>query len=372
MATINGTENADTLEGTNDADRIDGLGRAPIRSTAARATTASTRARATTRSTAARAATTSSAATATTASPTTPTVATTGCAAGPATTSSRSRAPRAPRGQDPDRRRRRRGHDHLHQRCGQQGQADHRRGLRRQQHLASRRPRRSTITRAGTSTPSRSRSARAASSIRAARPTTSRPASAAADARTGISSGKGVDAVTLDIDNDARYRLKLGEGQDVVTLRRAASGATDPLVKFKDFAAGDTGDKLDLDAYLASVVTGSPAANAFASGHLRLIQDGADAVLQIDLDGAGTAFGFEDMVWSSRTRRRPTSPPSTSTAWTRPRKPRRRTTSSSDAGRIETTETAPSGAPFCDGSRPARLSGRCRDSAGRRRSCRRP
>jgi Ca2+-binding RTX toxin-like protein len=122
---------------------------------------------------------------------------------------------------------------------------------------------------------------------------------AAADAKTGISTGKGADTLHLDINNDARFRLKLGEGQDVVTL----TGETDsPVVsefkvKIKDFAAGDTGDKLDLDAYLASVVEGAPPANAFASGHLRLVQDGADAVLQIDRDGAGTAFGFEDIVW---------------------------------------------------------------------------
>ena len=61
--------------------------------------------------------------------------------------------------------------------------------------------------------------------------------------------------------------------------------------------AGDTGDKLDVDAYFASVVDGTPPANGFASGHLRLVQDGDDAVLQIDRDGAGTAFGFEDIVW---------------------------------------------------------------------------
>ncbi len=120
---------------------------------------------------------------------------------------------------------------------------------------------------------------------------------AQASARTGISTGKGADQVTLDINTDARYRLKLGEGQDVVTLTAEGDTASDFKVKFKDFTAGDAGDKLDLDAYLASVLEGATGSNAFASGHLRLVQVGDDAVLQLDRDGDGAAFGFEDVVW---------------------------------------------------------------------------
>jgi Ca2+-binding RTX toxin-like protein len=116
-------------------------------------------------------------------------------------------------------------------------------------------------------------------------------------AHTGISSGHGADSVTLDINNNAHYRLKLGDGQDIVTLTAEGTDASDFKVKVKDFAAGDSGDKLDLDAYLASAVDGTVGANAFADGHLKLVQVGDDAVLQFDRDGAGTAFGFEDVVW---------------------------------------------------------------------------
>jgi hypothetical protein len=113
----------------------------------------------------------------------------------------------------------------------------------------------------------------------------------------GISAGKGDDQVTLNLDNDAHFRLKLGDGLDVVQLS-AHTGAepTDPLIKIKDFVGGDTGDKLDLDAYLTSVLTGTTGPNAFADGHLRLVQDGTDAHLQIDLDGAGAASDFVDLV----------------------------------------------------------------------------
>lgn len=119
------------------------------------------------------------------------------------------------------------------------------------------------------------------------------------DAQTGISTGKGADTVQLDINNDARYRVKLGDAQDVVTLSTEGDTASDFKVKIKDFAAGDTGDKINLDAYVSSAVADgvTVGANAFADGILKLVQVGDDAVLQIDRDGAGTAFGFEDIVW---------------------------------------------------------------------------
>jgi Ca2+-binding RTX toxin-like protein len=115
--------------------------------------------------------------------------------------------------------------------------------------------------------------------------------------RSGISAGKGDDQVTLNLDNDAHFRLKLGEGQDVVQLSgHTGIDPTDPLIKIKDFVGGDSGDKLDLDAYLTSVLTGTTGANAFADGHLRLVQDGTDAHLQIDLDGSGAGAQFVDLV----------------------------------------------------------------------------
>jgi Ca2+-binding RTX toxin-like protein len=119
----------------------------------------------------------------------------------------------------------------------------------------------------------------------------------ASGGQSGVSSGKGVDNVTLNLDHDAHFRLKLGEGQDVLTIAaHSGDAATDPLVKIKDFVGGAAGDKVNLDAYLTSVLTGTTGANAFADGHLRLIQDGDDAHLQIDLDGAGAGSEFTDLI----------------------------------------------------------------------------
>ena len=112
-----------------------------------------------------------------------------------------------------------------------------------------------------------------------------------ADARTGLSTGKGADHVTLDTDNGAHYRLKLGDGQDVVHLNASTDGSAVKLV-FKDFQAGAAGDTLELDSYLNSVLGHfHKGDDPFADGHLRLIDgatsDGrAAAVLEMDADGS--------------------------------------------------------------------------------------
>ena len=62
-------------------------------------------------------------------------------------------------------------------------------------------------------------------------------------------------------------------------------------VTITDFQAGGTGDRLDVDAFLAARTTGwTSAVNPFDPGHLSLIQNGADALLLIDLSGGGDAF----------------------------------------------------------------------------------
>jgi len=75
--------------------------------------------------------------------------------------------------------------------------------------------------------------------------------------------------------------LTLGSGQDRVVFDRIA-----PALTITDFAAGNSGDVLDLNW---AVVGGTwdTITNPFAGGYLKLQQDGADTLVVIDYDGAG-------------------------------------------------------------------------------------
>jgi Ca2+-binding RTX toxin-like protein len=122
-----------------------------------------------------------------------------------------------------------------------------------------------------------------------------------ADARTGISTGKGADTVTLETDNGAHYRMKLGDGADVVHLNASTDDSLVKLV-FKDFQAGAGGDNLELDQYLNSVLDHfHKGDDPFASGFLRLVDghtaDGREAaVLEIDMDGAHKGATWEKLA----------------------------------------------------------------------------
>ena len=60
-----------------------------------------------------------------------------------------------------------------------------------------------------------------------------------------------------------------------------------------DFERGDAGDKFEMSTFLNGGLTGYTANNnAFASGHLRLIQSGTDLLVQVDRDGGGATNSF--------------------------------------------------------------------------------
>ena len=98
--------------------------------------------------------------------------------------------------------------------------------------------------------------------------------------------------------------IKTGSGRDTFTLgstNTVTGGAGVDTYKFTasshdniitDFAAGAGGDLIDATYLLQTVPSYPGTGNPFGTGHLRLIQDGADTKLQLDFDGAGTNNDF--------------------------------------------------------------------------------
>ena len=113
-----------------------------------------------------------------------------------------------------------------------------------------------------------------------------------------VNAGSGNDTLSISMRGGAavnNYQLTLGAGADVVQL--AGTGAETTTTargsRITDFDRGNTGDRFEMTSFLNSGLTGYTAnSNAFASGHLRLVQSGTDLLLQSDRDGAGTANDF--------------------------------------------------------------------------------
>ncbi|HYD38020.1 MAG TPA: calcium-binding protein, partial [Allosphingosinicella sp.] len=96
-----------------------------------------------------------------------------------------------------------------------------------------------------------------------------------------------VDAGAGDdlIDVVGNGQLTLGAGQDLVRMiDRHWVGEQGFIIH--DFAAGDTGDRLEFSALYRHFTNFVPGSNPFATGHLRLIGSGADTVILADLDGS--------------------------------------------------------------------------------------
>ncbi|MGQ2930310.1 MAG: calcium-binding protein, partial [Sphingopyxis sp.] len=130
-----------------------------------------------------------------------------------------------------------------------------------------------------------------------------------------INAGSGNDLVRIESDLGGSIKVDLGTGDDVVIIDRLRGSQPDltlgagrdtvvlgtrfqpiqqgdgNIVVINDFAAGDSGDSIDLSLFLRDIMLRSigpasqSAANPFASGHLRLIQDGADVLIQTDFNG---------------------------------------------------------------------------------------
>lgn len=118
-----------------------------------------------------------------------------------------------------------------------------------------------------------------------------------------VNAGSGADIVSISmrgVTTVNNYQITLGTGADVIQFGVGATTGTSADVaatartnRVTDFAVGNSGDRFEMSNFLNLGLTGYTAnSNAFASGHLRLVQSGSDLLLQADRDGAGVTNSF--------------------------------------------------------------------------------
>ncbi|GJE33067.1 hypothetical protein GCM10007888_48730 [Methylobacterium oxalidis] len=98
-----------------------------------------------------------------------------------------------------------------------------------------------------------------------------------------VDAGEGADTLRLNLNSSAS--LTLGAGADKIILDSWNGSATATVA---DFAVAE--DKLDLTTLLNTLQGWDGSANPFGAGFLQLVQDGADALLQVDRNGGGNSY----------------------------------------------------------------------------------
>jgi serralysin len=109
-----------------------------------------------------------------------------------------------------------------------------------------------------------------------------------------IDAGAGDDRLVLDLTS-ATYTVTLGAGADLLDIRALDNGRTGGTITITDIDTSATGDTITFRNYLTTnhnAVGWDNSSNPFAAGYLRLVQQGADAILQLDRDGPSGAAGF--------------------------------------------------------------------------------
>ena len=116
-----------------------------------------------------------------------------------------------------------------------------------------------------------------------------------------IDAGDGNDKVRIDMTG-GNQTITLGTGADVLTLSSSSNVfAVGNPTRVTDFVTGT--DKLSMDFYLANVLQGwDKVTNPFATGHLKLVQNGADTDLMLDRDGSAVnGYSFAKLLTFANT-----------------------------------------------------------------------
>ena len=109
--------------------------------------------------------------------------------------------------------------------------------------------------------------------------------------------GDGDDMMWLAHLNASTAVLTLGQGRDSIRIHEGFSTVGDSAIIVTDFEVGASGDRIDWDRWLHfSLTDWDRTSNPFAGGYMQVVQSGADTLLQIDRDAAGTAHGFVTLI----------------------------------------------------------------------------
>ena len=103
-----------------------------------------------------------------------------------------------------------------------------------------------------------------------------------------LDGGAGADRAVAGAAAGQVTTVTLGAGADTLELGADLAGT----VTVADFQAGAGGDVIDMAAFLTAKLTAgwNGTDNPFTTGHLRLVQDGAATLIQIDVNGGGDGF----------------------------------------------------------------------------------
>jgi Ca2+-binding RTX toxin-like protein len=106
-----------------------------------------------------------------------------------------------------------------------------------------------------------------------------------------VSGGEGNDTLYM-LSLTSPVTATLGAGQDTILFYDFAFHSFSPgSLILTDFQAGDSGDRFDWDNWLATDLPGyDTATSPFLSGYMKLVQAGADAVLQVSQTGSGGTY----------------------------------------------------------------------------------
>jgi VCBS repeat-containing protein len=109
-----------------------------------------------------------------------------------------------------------------------------------------------------------------------------------------IDGGAGNDIVEIDY-RTAQTTITTGAGSDILKVKNPAFGSITIVVT--DFTAGAGGDQINLDGVLTVISANGwdGSSNPFGSGFLRLVQDGADTLVQWDLNGATGGSSWDSL-----------------------------------------------------------------------------
>lgn len=118
-----------------------------------------------------------------------------------------------------------------------------------------------------------------------------------------VDAGAGDDIVAIGVGglNPSTLEVTLGAGRDILSFLYVDNfvGELDRVNIVHDFQAGAGGDKVDLTRILGGWYTG---VNPFSIDQMKLVQDGDNVLLQVDMDRGGNYFQWRTMLTLEHTK----------------------------------------------------------------------